>query len=105
MENPFAERISMKKISREEVLSIASMSRISLKEDEINPLIEQLDQVLSYAERVTQVATEMLHEEVSNKEINVFRDDLVVPQDPEPILAQAPEREGNYFVVPVILES
>ncbi len=93
----------MTKISREEVLKIAYMSRIALREDEINTLIEQLEQVLSYAERVTKVAT--MVSEPSTKQVNVFRDDLVIPQDPAPLLAQAPEREGNFFVVPVILEN
>ncbi len=102
MEDAFSERIIMTKISRQEVLKIAYMSRIALREDEVNPLIAQLEQVLSYAERVTEMATSM--QEPSTKQVNVFRDDLVVPQNPEPILAQAPERESNYFVVPVILE-
>lgn len=93
----------MTKISRQEVLNIARMSRIALPEQEIEPMITQLEQVLSYAERVTQVATNI--EEPSTKNVNVVRDDQIVPQHPEPILAQAPEREGNYFVVPMILDT
>lgn len=92
----------MKKISRQEVLAIANMSRIALHEDEINSMINQLEQVLSYAERVSEVATTL--KEPSTKQVNVFRQDVVVLQDPEPLLARAPEREGNYFVVPAILE-
>ena len=92
----------MTKISRDEVLHIANISRIALREQEIAPLMEQLEQVLSYAQRVVQ-ATSV--EEPSTKNVNIFRDDLVISQDPEPILAQAPEREGNYFVVPVILDN
>jgi len=93
----------MKKISRQEVLAIANMSRIALREDEINPMIEQLEQVLNYAERVSEFATTL--QEPSTKQVNVFRQDVVVPQDPEPLLARAPEREGNYYVVPAILEN
>lgn len=93
----------MTKISRDEVLKIAHMSQIALREEEIDVLKTQLEQVLTYAERVTEVATHI--EEPSTKQNNVFREDVVVLQDPEPILAQAPEREGNYFVVPKILES
>ncbi len=103
MEDAFCERIVMTKISRQEVLKIAYMSRIALRENEVNPLIAQLEQVLSYAERVTEVAISM--KEPSTKQVNVFRADLVVSQNPEPILAQAPEKEGNYFVVPVILDN
>ena len=39
------------------------------------------------------------------KNSNIERDDIVIPCNPEPILAQAPEREGDFFVVPVIIEN
>lgn len=93
----------MTKISKEEVLHIARMSAMELKENETDPLIAQLEQVLSYAQRVTQVAAS--HQEQSLKNINVVRKDLVVSQNPAPLLVQAPEREGNYFVVPKILDN
>ncbi len=94
----------MTKISKEEIVHIARMSAIELKENEIDPLIAQIEQVLSYAQRVTQVATSH-HQEQSLKNIKVVRKDLVVSQNPEPLLAQAPQRESNYFVVPKILDN
>ena len=93
----------MAKISREEVLRIAAISHIKLYEEEIEPLIKQLESVLSYAECVNGIAAQV--EEVSNKAINVWRQDVCVPTDPEPLLAQAPEIEEHYFVVPRILEN
>lgn len=93
----------MTNISRDEVLHIARISRISLHEDEIEALMQQLQGVLDYAQRVVKAGADS--EEPSTKNINVFREDLVVSIDPEPILAQAPEREGFYFVVPVILDN
>ncbi|NRB21288.1 Asp-tRNA(Asn)/Glu-tRNA(Gln) amidotransferase subunit GatC [Candidatus Dependentiae bacterium] len=93
----------MTKISREETLHIAKISRISIHEDEIAPLMKQLDAVLSYAERVKEVAS--MVEEVSNKNMNVFREDVVVKTDPAPIISQAPEHEAHYFVVPAILDN
>lgn len=93
----------MAKITREEVVKIAQMSHISLHEDEIAPLLEQLENVLSYAERVNEVATEI--EERTEKLINVMREDQIVRFDAELILAQAPEREEGFFVVPKILEN
>ncbi len=92
----------MTKISREEVLRIARTAHIALREDEVVPLIQQLEQVLSYAERVRNLATNV--QVPSTKNVNVFRKDFTVPQHPEILLAKAPEREGNYFVVPVILD-
>lgn len=93
----------MTKISREEVLKIAEISHISLREDEIEPMIKHLEGVLSYAERVEEIAADI--EEPSDKNVNVLREDVVVRVDPETILRQAPEREDNYFVVPAILKT
>jgi len=93
----------MAKITREEIIKIARISQLDIHKDEVGPLVLQIEQVLSYAQRVKEVATDV--EEPSTKNINVLREDVVVRTDNKPILAQAPEREGNYFVVPMILES
>ena len=93
----------MEKITKDEALRIARLSHLTIHEHEIEPLIKQLEEVLSYVERVKEVACDF--EEPSTKNVNVFREDIVIKTDPEPILAQAPEREGDYFVVPMILES
>jgi len=91
------------KISRDEVLKIARMSRVALHENEIEPLAKQLEQVLTYAERITEITADV--KEPSTKNVNMFREDVVARQYPEEILAQAPEREGSLFVVPAILEN
>ncbi len=93
----------MSKISREEVVHIARISYLDLHEDEIDPLIDQLGQVISYAGRVTQVAADV--QEPSIRNVNVFREDVATKTAVEPIIEQAPSREGNYFIVPVILDS
>ena len=93
----------MAKVTREELLKIAHMSYLDIHEDEIEQLKNQVGQVISYAERVIEAAADI--EEPPIKNVNVFREDVVVKTNPEPILAQAPEREGDYFVVPRILES
>lgn len=93
----------MTKISREEIVKIAAISNVDLHENEIQPLVEEIEQVLSYAQGVTEFAADI--QEPSTKNVNVFREDVVIPTEPEPILDQAPEREENYFVVPMILES
>ena len=92
----------MIKISTEEVLKIAEMSRLSVHADEIEQMKSNLEVVLSYAERVQEVSGDV--QEPSNANVNVFRADVVCKSDPEKVLAQAPCREENYFVVPVIIE-
>ena len=93
----------MIKISKEEVLKIAEMTRVSLRDDEIEGMKKHLESVLSYAQRVQEIAADI--EEPSNKNVNAFREDVVVRCDSSKILDQAVEREENYFVVPVILEN
>lgn len=93
----------MIKISKEEALKIAEISRISLHENEIESTIAHLQSVLSYAERVQEIAADI--EEPSIKNVNVFREDVVVAINPETILCQAPEREENFFIVPAIIET
>lgn len=44
-------------ITKEEVLNIARLSRITIHEDEIDAVLKQLEAVLQYAARVNEVAT------------------------------------------------
>lgn len=93
----------MTKITREEGLKIARISHIGLQDHELQPLIEQLEQVLGYAQRVAQMASVMQEQPI--KLVNIMREDRVISTKTEPLLACAPEREGNYFVVQAILDT
>lgn len=93
----------MAKITKEEILKIARMSHLEIHQDEIESLRAQLESVLSYAERVQEVIESDMPE-LSRKAENVFREDVAMLSDVEPILNQAPEREGDFFVVPAIIE-
>ena len=92
----------MIEITKDEVLRLAEISRIYLRDDEVEELIGQLKSVLSYAERVSEISDDV--EVPSSKNINVFREDIVVKTDSKQILAQAPEGEDDYFVVLPILD-
>lgn len=100
-------------ISKEEIIRIARMSRIAIHEDEIEPLMKQLNDILTYAARVSEIvgpdfnktqqkASALSKSGVQN--INVWREDIPVPCNVERIIAEAPAHEANYFLVPAILE-
>lgn len=91
----------MAKISPQEVLDIARISNVDVHQDEVEPLVHQLEQVLSYAERVKEVGNVQA---LTSKNKNILREDCVGASNPSVLLAQAPEREGDFFVVPLILE-
>lgn len=92
------------KISKEEVLKIAHISRLALDNNEIDLVSQQLQDVLEYAQCVQKLADETI-DLPSNKNVNVTRPGVVIPCEPELILSRAPEREENYFVVPCILDT
>lgn len=94
----------MVKVTREEVLKLAQMSHMSVHDDEIPGLIKELEAVLAYASGLKAIAD--AHEQVIPlpKNNNIFRPDEAIKFDAQAILAQAPEREGNYFVVPVVIK-
>jgi len=93
----------MTKISKEEILKLAALSNIEIMPEEIESLAQQLEEVLTYAVRVRDLAADV--QEPSPKNVNIFREDVVVTTDPEMIRSQAPAREHDFFVVPAVLEN
>ena len=92
----------MTKVPKEEVLKIATLSRIALARDEIAVMGKQINEVLTYAHRVCDIGADVTL--VSSQTINIFRDDVVIPTASEFLMKQAPERVHNYFVVPMVLD-
>jgi aspartyl-tRNA(Asn)/glutamyl-tRNA(Gln) amidotransferase subunit C len=93
----------MVNITKEEVLKIAQLSKIAINEQEIEEIVRRFQDILNYAERVQDIAKEV--DIPTSKNINVDREDVIVSSDPARILAQAPQAEDNYFVVPKILDN
>ena len=93
------------KITRETVLHVAGLARLSLSEEEVDTYARQLDAILEYMEQLNTLDTEGVEptEHVIPLE-TPFREDRVVPSlDPEQGLRNAPERSGTFFKVPKIL--
>ncbi|MGE0010105.1 MAG: Asp-tRNA(Asn)/Glu-tRNA(Gln) amidotransferase subunit GatC [Candidatus Babeliales bacterium] len=90
-------------LSKEELKKLAQISSLQIKDEELSSFSEQINGVLAYAARVADIAKDVSI--ASNKRVNVFREDVVVETDKEEVLRGAPEREQDYFVVPVIIQS
>ena len=90
-------------ITREEVLKLAQTAKISFSDEEIPALIERLESFISYASYLKEVADQYEGAPLP-KLSNVTREDEVKPVPVEPLLELAPDREENYYVVPVILK-
>lgn len=94
------------KLSREEVLHISTLCRMSLSEGELERFQEQLSQVLESFESLREVDTSNVPPTAYPTPLeNVVRNDAVAPCLPQSdILANAPHQEDGYFRVKAVLE-
>lgn len=94
------------KVSREEILHIAKLANLNLKEEEIDKYLLHLQDILNFANIVNNAPVEGLSESFGvNENYNVFRKDEIIPfEDNESLLANAPEKERNMFKIPKVIQ-
>ena len=93
------------KVSKEEILHIANLARLNLEENEIDNYIENLDDILNFAEVVNNAPVEELDVTIgANEAKNVFRkDEVKVFGDTEILLQNAETTEQNMFKIPKVI--
>ncbi|HEY3489227.1 MAG TPA: Asp-tRNA(Asn)/Glu-tRNA(Gln) amidotransferase subunit GatC [Candidatus Deferrimicrobiaceae bacterium] len=93
-------------ISTDEVRHVARLARLALSEGELDTLCGQLGQILDYVKQLDRLDTAGVTPTSHAVETGTpFREDVVVPfPDKEALLANAPDREGDAFRVPRIIE-
>jgi aspartyl-tRNA(Asn)/glutamyl-tRNA(Gln) amidotransferase subunit C len=92
-------------LTRDEVLHVADLARLSLAPEEIEVVTRQLNDILAYVEKLQELDTEGVEPLAHVIPVfNVFREDAVSPGlDREAALGNAPAREEGAFVVPRII--
>jgi aspartyl-tRNA(Asn)/glutamyl-tRNA(Gln) amidotransferase subunit C len=93
-------------IERKDVEHVARLARLALTDAEIERMREQLNGILTYIEKLNELDTSDV-EPTSHAVplVNVMRDDEAGPCLPrEEALANAPDRAGEFFRVPRIIE-
>ncbi len=94
------------KLSRESVQRIATLARLRLTADEESEIIGQLDRILSYMEKLNELDTaniELFNHDIDN--LSALREDQLTNQpNTDAMLTNAPDRDGNFFKVPKIIE-
>ena len=94
------------KIDETLVRKVAKLSRLDLSDAEVEELTQQLGAILEYVEKMNQLDTEKVQPLAHCLPIsNCFRQDVVKESlGTEKVLANAPQRDGDFFKVPKILE-
>lgn len=93
-------------VSREQLLHIANLARLELKEEEIDNYLENLQDILTFAEQVNNAPTDGLDETIgADDNYNVFRKDEIVEfEDKELLLQNAPSQERGMFKIPKVIQ-
>jgi aspartyl-tRNA(Asn)/glutamyl-tRNA(Gln) amidotransferase subunit C len=96
----------MATLSRSDVEHVAHLARLGLTDEELGRLEGQLNHILEQYEILAELSTDDIAPTAQTIELeNILRDDVVQPSLPvEAVLANAPARDGDFIVVPAILD-
>jgi aspartyl-tRNA(Asn)/glutamyl-tRNA(Gln) amidotransferase subunit C len=89
-------------ITRDEVLHVARLARLELSDEEVERFTEQLSAILAAVDKVSELDLSDVEPTAHPLDlVNVWADDEPQPSLPvAEALANAPDREGNFFKVP-----
>ena len=92
-------------VSKEELLHIADLSELILEENEIENYLENLQDILNFAEIVNNAKVDDLDITIgANESKNIFRkDEVKLFEDNEALMQNAPSKEMNMFRIPKVL--
>lgn len=96
------------KITKKEVDYVARLARLELTEEEKETYAGQLEHILAYIDQLNKLDTKDVPPTSHALSLNnVWREDALRPSTPDEIerlLANAPEREDNFFKVKKVIE-
>lgn len=94
-------------IQEQDVRHIAKLARLQLADEEVAAYTDQVGRILGFFDELKAIDTAGVPLTSHPVPVtNHFRQDVVVtPPGVEAVLANAPQREGDYFRVPRILET
>ncbi len=93
-------------IDEQKVRAVAKLSRLDLTDDEVAAFSRQLSAILEYVEKLNELDTTNVEPLAHCLPIsNIFREDKIKESlGVEKTLANAPQRDGDFFKVPKILD-
>jgi aspartyl-tRNA(Asn)/glutamyl-tRNA(Gln) amidotransferase subunit C len=91
-------------ISKEEVIKIAKLSRLELKEDEVEFFSAQMRNILEFVNKLNEVEAELLEEEYTNS-TPLREDEPETSLEADKVLLNAPAKRLNMFEVPKIVDA
>ena len=92
-------------VSKEEILHIAKLANLNLKDEEVDTYMGHLEEILNFANVVNQAPTSGLEETIGvNEAYNVFRKDEIGESfNRDELLQNAEEQQQGMFKIPKVI--
>ena len=96
----------MATLTRSDVEHVAYLARLGLTDEELTRLEGQLNHILDQYTILVDLPTDEIPPTAQTIELeNILREDVVTPSLPiEAVLGNAPAHDGDFIVVPAILD-
>ncbi len=92
-------------VTKEEIMKIAILSKLSVGDDEIDKLTQDMSEIISFADTINNAADIESDFDNINNLSNAFREDEVLPSlDREQILKNAKDSDEGCFMVKNIMK-
>lgn len=93
-------------VDRKTVRHIASLARIALEEEQVDAMAEELNNIISWIEQLGEVKVEGVEPltSVIAQHLRMRDDQVTEGGQADALMANAPESEDHFFVVPKIME-
>ena len=94
-------------LTLDQVRWVAHLARLDLGEAELETMTRQLSAILEYVDQLQKINTDQVEPLAHPLPIhNVFREDELAPSLPvDAALQNAPDRRGDFYGVPAVLDS
>jgi aspartyl-tRNA(Asn)/glutamyl-tRNA(Gln) amidotransferase subunit C len=93
-------------VDKDTVRRIAKLARIALEEERVEPMMKELNGIFAWVEQLGEVdvsGVEPMTSVVAQK-LKMREDVVTAGGDAEALMANAPQSEAHFFVVPKVVE-
>ena len=96
----------MSALDKDTVKKIALLARIEVPEEKLEPIAQDLTNILTWVEQLSEVNTDGVAEMTSVADMSLYlRKDVVTSGDqPDLVLQNAPDQADHCFLVPKVIE-
>ncbi len=93
-------------VDNDTVRKISFLARLGAEQDNIEEIKRDFNKILAWVDELNEINTEGVEPltSVNNSSLVLRKDEITAGHNPQEILANAPAKEFDYFVVPKVME-